>query len=161
MTERERQILQGKNVTAVNADELAIKNAMNEVAAADELPSAATLADGKIAKTSNRAWVAGDETDYSPFATAGTQVTEDSAITLTLDKKAAALYAAIAAGRLVKITIAASNYEQVVAMAASKEGTGNSVQYGFGFVGDGGLQFTAEELAGTADVVLTATIGET
>ena len=41
MTERERQILQGGNVTAVNADEQAIDAAMKEMAEAVELPSIA------------------------------------------------------------------------------------------------------------------------
>ena len=162
MTERMRKILRGIGIAPKSADELALVAAMQEMAEAVELPSAASLPDGKILKTNSHAWVAGDidESKYDPYAVTGT-IGQDAQekTTITLNKKASELWAAVSAGRPAKVTYAAGenvSVDMVFFCIGAKIDTNGAVTYSFAMTDYAGTQYTASDFSANDTVVFTA-----
>ena len=146
------KILCGAAYTARTRLEKAVKTAMDSIASAVELPTVSNTDNGKILGVSSGKWQKVSPVDYSPFAVTATASQSGEATVLTLNKKASALYDAVASGRMVKITL--EDVTMIVAMVANKD-TDGSTTYRFRFIDLDGDAFSTTAIAGTADVVLT------
>ena len=100
----------------------------------------------------------------TPYEATAAVVIGDSTATVTINKKAEEFYDAISCGKMVKFTITSFNgtsvtgVEFIAAVSGTKDAGDGTAKYSFAYVDGSGGIFYVEELAGTDDVVFTATI---
>ena len=158
-TKREKQILMGVPLEPLTGDEYALKRHVDELNE-KELPAVTSDDDGSVLEVANGAWA------KNPFIVdvEVALTTGEGTITVTLNKKAAELYNAVRVGKMVRANIVSYNgtavtgIEKILPLMAAKDATGDTPEYGFSYTDEGGDVYIAEELAGTADVALTATV---
>ena len=100
-----------------------------------------------------------DADGCEPFAVTGTMADgANSKITITLNKTAAEVYAAVVFGKFIKMTVdVAENHtvESAIPMMAIKESDDGTVTYKFRIVNEEGVGFSSAALAGTDALVMT------
>lgn len=152
---RLQKILMGVTATPRTAIEHAVKYAVDHSGGGSDLPDVTSADNGDVLGVVSGEWSKTTPKSYAPFETVGTFVTSEEKDTITLNKTASELYAAISGGFLCKITATFVVQETtvtstaIVNISSSRLTGGESVQYSFSFVSADGVIFKTADL--TAD----------